>query len=400
MATTVQPQKPPPQPPPSPPPQGQQPQEQQAPHPGGVGDVGQGSAAQSPAKKRRSFVLPIAIVVAIIGIIWGVRTWNYSRAHESTDDAQVDGHIIPVLAKVGGYVTLVSREENASVKEGDTLVRIDDRDYRMKVEEATADVAAAQAAVAYRGPGGKAVGQAFAQLQTAKGQSVANTAQIQAARANYDKALADLQRYHQLAAQQIISKQMLDAAQAAADAAAAQLLAAQGEAAASASGVTGAEAGVRLAQARLASALAERDNAALQLSYTTMIAPATGVMSRKQVEVGQLVQPGQTLFSIVADTGIYLTANYKETQLNDVKVGQPVDFTVDAYGGCTAHGKVESLSPATGAKFSLLPPDNATGNFTKVVQRVPIRIQVTQGCGPDRPLRPGMSVDTHIVTRS
>ncbi len=390
MATTVQPPKTP-----------QQPQQPYQPGPTelGTGEAANTSADQAPAKKRRSFVLPIAIVVAIIGIIWGVRTWNYSRAHESTDDAQVDGHIIPVLAKAGGYVTLVNGDDNTPVKEGDTLVHIDDRDYRMKLEEATADVAAAQAAVAYRGPGGKAVGQAFAQLQTAKGQSAANTAQIEGARANYDKALADLQRYHLLAAQQIVSKQTLDAAQAAADAAAAQLLAAESEAAASASGVTGAEAGVRLAQARLASALAERDNAILQLSYTMVIAPATGVMSRKQVEVGQLVQSGQTLFSIVADTGIYLTANYKETQLNHVRVGQPVDFTVDAYSGCIGRGKVESLSPATGAKFSLLPPDNATGNFTKVVQRVPVRIQITRGCGPDRPLRPGMSVNTHIVTR-
>jgi membrane fusion protein (multidrug efflux system) len=365
----------------------------------------------APAAPRRNFVIPIVIVVVLIGAIWAVRAWSYSRKHQSTDDAQVDGHIIPVLAKVGGYVTSVHGDDNVAVKEGDTIVTIDYRDYTVKLAQATANLAAAQAAVggsaagAGRGPAGGGsgsgqVGQAIAQVRTAEGESAANDAQIIAAQANYDKATEDLARYRQLADRQIISKQQLDAAQAAADAAQAQLVAAQKQAAASGAGVSGAQAGVRLAEARLAAAKAERDNAALELSYTAVTAPATGVISRKQVEVGQLVQAGQNLFSIVADTGVYITANYKETQLNDIRVGLPVDFTVDAYPGCTAHGQVESLSAATGAKFALLPPDNATGNFTKVVQRVPVRIRITQGCGSDRPLRPGMSINSHIVTRS
>jgi membrane fusion protein (multidrug efflux system) len=355
---------------------------------------------------RRNFVIPIVAVVVLIGAIWAVRAWHYSRRHQSTDDAQVDGHIIPVLAKVGGYVTSVRGEDNVPVKEGDTIVTIDNRDYTVKLAQSTANLAAAQAAVGGTsgggpgGGGGGQVGQAIAQVRTAEGESAANDAQIIAAQANYDKATADLARYQQLVDRQIISKQQLDAAQATADAAKAQLVAAQKQAAASGAGVSGARAGVRLAEARLAAAQAERDNAALQLSYTAVTAPATGVISRKQVEVGQLVQPGQTLFNIVADTGVYITANYKETQLNDIRVGQAVDFTVDAYPGCTAHGQLESLSAATGAKFALLPPDNATGNFTKVVQRVPVRIRITQGCGPDRPLRPGMSVNSHIVTKS
>ena len=240
---------------------------------------------------------------------------------------------------------------------------------------------------------------AKAQVATATGQRAALEAQIAAARANEAKALADLARVQELAAKQIVSKQQLDAARAAADAATANLRAAERQAAAGGATVENAQAGVRAAEARLAAAQAARDNAALQLSYTRVTAPVDGVVSKKLIEVGQLVQPGQTLMSVVADTGIYVTANYKETQLSDMRVGQPVEFDVDAYGGCTALGKVESLSPATGARFALLPPDNATGNFTKEVQRVPVRVKITRGCGAARPLRPGMSVETHVKTR-
>ena len=154
----------------------------------------------------------------------------------------------------------------------------------------------------------------------------------------------------------------------------------------------------KLAQARLAAARAALGNATLQLSYTRVTAPLTGTVSRKQVEIGQLVQAGQPLLMIVADSSGIITANFKETQLADLKVGQPVDIEVDSYPGCVAEGKVESLSAATGARFALLPPDNSTGNFTKVVQRVPVRIAVVKGCGAGRPLRPGMSVTVHVTT--
>jgi membrane fusion protein (multidrug efflux system) len=202
-----------------------------------------------------------------------------------------------------------------------------------------------------------------------------------------------------LATKHIVSQQQLDAAQAAADAATANLQAVERQAAAGGATVVSARAGVRVAQARLDAAQAARDNAALQLGYTKITAPVSGAVSRKMVELGQLVQAGQQLMSVVADTGMWVNANYKETQLSDMRAGQPVEIDVDAYGGCQAEGVVQSLSAATGAKFALLPPDNATGNFTKVVQRVPVRIHVTKGCGPDRPLRPGLSVTTHVKTR-
>ena len=201
-----------------------------------------------------------------------------------------------------------------------------------------------------------------------------------------------------LAAKQVVSKMQLDAARAVAEAARANVVALEREQSAAGGTVASAQAGVRLATARLQAAQAARDNAALQLEYTNVTAPAAGIVSKKQVEPGQLVQAGQPLFTVVADTGVFITANFKETQLSDIRVGQPVEIEVDAYQGGTALGCVESVSAATGSKFALLPPDNATGNFTKVVQRIPVRIRVTKGLGPDRPLRPGMSVGAHVNT--
>jgi membrane fusion protein, multidrug efflux system len=350
-----------------------------------------------PAKSsmRKKIIIGVVVVAILSALTWGIKTLIYSRAHETTDNAQVDGHIVPVLAKVGGYVTAVLVQDNDSVSKGQTLVRIDDAEYRVKVAQAEADLAAAQSAAGGR----QFTGQSQAAVATASGQRSALDAQIQAALANQQKANADLARMRDLVSKQIVSAQQLDAAQAAAAAAAADVEALQRQAAAAGGTVQNAQAGVRLAQARLEAAQAALDNAKLQLSYTNVTAPETGTISKKQVEIGQLVQSGQTLMSIVADTGTWVTANFKETQLNRMHVGQPVAFDVDAYPGCEAEGKVQSLSAATGARFALLPPDNATGNFTKVVQRLPVRIAITKGCGTARPLRPGMSVVAHTDIR-
>jgi membrane fusion protein (multidrug efflux system) len=354
-------------------------------------------ASEPPAPKpsRRRFILPIVALVALLGIVWGVRKWSYGRSHESTENAQVDGHIVPVLAKVGGYVNAVRVGENDAVKAGAELVHIDDSEYKVRLAQADADLAAAASVAGSRG----VAGQAQAQVQTASSQREVVDAQIGAAEANRQKAVADLARMKELVDKQIVSRQQLDAAQAAADAAIADENAVRRQASAAGAGVVNAEAGARFAQARLTAASAARENAALQLSYTSVSSPLSGVVSRKQVEVGQLVQPGQPLLTVVGDTGVWVTANYKETQLAEVRIGSPAEIDVDAYPGCKAEGKVESIGAATGAKFALLPPDNATGNFTKVVQRIPVRIAVTRGCGADQPLRPGMSVEAHVVTK-
>ena len=321
--------------------------------------------AKSGGNKRTVFIIMGVVLLGLVAV--GVRRWIYSLSHVSTDNAQVDGHIIPILPKVGGYVVEVRTDENRQVKAGDTLVVLDDRDYKARLAQAEADLAVALAGVSNRAR----VGQAEAQV-----------AQMQA---NAEKAHADLERIKPLAEKDIVPKQALDAADAAARAADAALAAAQ--------------AALLGADARVAAARAMRDQAALNLSYARITAPSAGVVSKKTVELGQLVQPGQPLMSVVPLSEVWVTANLKETQIQDVTAGDPVDFTVDAYPGVHFCGKVESLSPATGAKFSLLPPDNATGNFTKVVQRVPVRIQL---CGPQdlkHELRPGMSVVTTIQTK-
>src|SRR5712664_2261101 len=305
------------------------------------------AAAPAPPKSSRRTVFMIMGVILAGLLIVGARKWWFSRSHVSTDNAQVDGHIVPILPKVGGFVAEVRVVENQSVKAGDTLVVLDDRDYRSRLAQTDADLAALLATVSSR---------------TRVGQADAAVAQAQA---NALKATADLARIEPLAMQNVVSQQQLDAARAAATAAQAQLASAQ---------------------------------AALQLSYTRVIAPSNGVVSKKSVELGQLVQAGQPLMTVVPLDDIWVTANLKETETADVTPGDSADVTVDAYKGRHFRGDVESLAPATGAKFSLLPPDNATGNFTKVVQRIPVRIRLDTPQSAEHPLRPGMSVVATITT--
>ena len=319
-----------------------------------------------PKSSRRTVFIIMGVVLFFL-VLFGARRWWFSRSHVSTDNAQVDGHILPILPKVGGYVAEVRVDENQNVKAGDTLVVLDDRDLRARLQQTDADLAALLATVSSR---------------TRVGQADAAVAQAQA---NAQKANADLARIEPLAIQNVVSQQQLDAARAASSAAQAQLASAQ-------AALVGAD-------ARVAAARASRDQAALQLSYTRVIAPSGGVVSKKAVEVGQLVQPGQPLMTVVPLDDVWVTANLKETETADVTPGDSADITVDAYKGEHFRGHVESLSPATGAKFSLLPPDNATGNYTKVVQRIPVRIRIDGAMDPKHLLRPGMSVVATIKTK-
>lgn len=359
-------------------------------------DIAMDPPAVASAARSRPRWLPIAIValVLLVGGTWGVRRYIFGRHHVTSDNAQVDGHITVISPRISGFVNSVLVDDNQHVKAGDTLVVLDDRDFKVRLVQAEADLRTAQSSVSSNGR----AGQAEAQLQATQAQAASAQASIAAADAAYRKASADLERYRGLAAKQIISAQQLDAAEAAAESARANLEAARKQASAAGSQVSASSAGVRGADARLASAEAAVSNARLQESYSAITAPVNGIVARRSAEPGALVQVGQNLLSIVPDHDVWVTANLKETQLATIKVGDPVEFTVDAYPGQTFTGKVESLSPATGARFALLPPDNATGNFTKVVQRVPVRIAVEQPDTNPTPLRPGMSVNVTIDT--
>src|SRR5947209_18279838 len=274
--------------------------------------------AAAPGGRRR--IVFAVLGLALLGLIGlGAKKWWFARSHVSTDNAQVDGHIIPILPKVGGFVAEVRVQENQNVKAGDTLVVLDDRDFRARLAQTEADLAALLATVSSR---------------TRVGQADAAVAQAQA---NALKATADLARIEPLALQNVVSQQQLDAARAAATAAQAQLASAQ-------AAPVGAD-------ARVAAARAARDQAALQLSYTRITAPSNGVVSKKSVELGQLVQAGQPLMTVVPLEDVWVTANLKETETADVTAGDSADVTVDAYKGVHFRGHVESLAPATGAKF-------------------------------------------------
>ncbi len=337
----------------------------------------QAPAPETNGSGRRRLVTGLIVLVALAAAAFGVREFLLSRVRVGTDDAQVQGHIIPVLARVGGYVRAVLVNDNQELRVGQPIVEIDDADLRAKLAQAEADLSVAES-------NSGRTGQAVAQLEAAR-------AAVVQAEADAKRTEADLERYRALAGSDFITPQQLDAAVATADAARAQVTANENR-------VAAASAQVRAAGGQVASALAARDAAALNLSYAHIAAPSDGVVSEKSVEIGQLVQPGQALLAVVPLRDVWVVANLKETQLKGVRPGQVVDIRPDAYPGRTVRGHVESLSAATGATFSLLPPDNATGNFVKVVQRVPVKILIDSPFDPAAPLRPGMSVQVTVHT--
>lgn len=310
---------------------------------------------------RRKLLPRLLMVIALAALLaWlGWKGW-WSLSHVATDDAQVEGNVVPLLPKVGGFLTEVKVSDHQHVKVGELLAQIDDRDYRVKLAQAETDLSLALA--------------------------------------NAGRAQKDLQRIRTLVAQKMISPQALDAAESAARAAQAQVRTNRDNAASAEEQVTASGAALRAAVARVEAARAARDLAVNQLADTRILAPLSGVVSNKSVVPGQFVQSGQSLLSVVPLDEIWVVANLKETDMNKLRVGDAAGIEVDAYAGMKLEGQVESISPATGARFSMLPPDNATGNFTKVVQRVPVRIRVRQSADAARPLRPGMSVEVVIDT--
>jgi membrane fusion protein (multidrug efflux system) len=403
------------------------------------------------ARKGRSRVFLVIAIVIILLAGGALGAWFYFSGRESTDDAQVDGHIHPVNAKIGGTVVQINVKENQHVDAGAVLVQIDTRDYEVAAARAQADLADAQAqyeaaraglpvvsaatgsrlsssqAAIERAQGG--VESAQKDVDAAKARLNLTKARANEAQANYTKAAKDLERLKPLIAKDEISHQQYDTAVAMADAAKAALdsanaaigeaestvAAGQGrvtqargsfgqaeaEAQAANSGpqeVASSRARVQAASARIDQAKAVLNQAKLNLEYATIKAPVAGMVSRKAVETGQVVQPGQPLLAIVSFDEVWVTANFKETQLDKMKAGQTATISVDAYDGSKFSGHVESIAAATGAKFSLLPPENASGNYVKVVQRIPVRIALDRNADPQHVLRPGMSVIATVNT--
>jgi membrane fusion protein, multidrug efflux system len=383
---------------------------------------------------RFRMFLIIGIVVLLVA---GFFLWRYFNSYESTDDAQIDGHLNPVSARVSGHVQKLLVDDNQYVKAGQPLVQIDPSDYQVLVARAQADydnaVAAARSAgvnipITTASAGGQLssaeaeVESAQANLLAARQQVDVANAQLVQADANNVKAQNDLARYKQLVSKQEISQQQYDLAYAAAqagaagvDASRAGVAAAQQQVKAAQSKVLQAQANLRSAQtapqqvaairsrAQSAEALveqkkAELDAAKLNLQYTTITAPVNGVVTNRTVEAGQNVQPGQELMRIINLDDIWVTANFKETQLRHMRVNQPVTIYVDTTGK-DYKGHLQSFAGASGAITSLLPPENATGNFVKVVQRIPVKITFDQGETKAHDLRPGMSVEPKVWLR-
>ena len=383
----------------------------------------------------------------------GIGLWLFLAAgRESTDDAQIDGHVTQVAARVGGTITKVNVEDNQLVEAGALLVELDPRDYQVALDRMRAELADAEAnAIAAQSTipitsttaasnvatarGGvtqaqSGVAAAEKEVDAARARLVTAQARQREAEANATKASRDVERLRGLLAKDEVSQQQFDTASAAADAQRAGADSARSQVAEAEAGVPAAESKLRqtraaeqqanaelqsaqtapqqvlatkarasAAEARVQQARANLAQAELNLQYATVKAPLRGVVSRKGINAGQVVQAGQPLLAIVDVDHVWVTANFKETQLRDMRAGQSASVDVDAYGGREYKGKVDSIAGATGARFSLLPPENATGNFVKVVQRVPVKIVLDPGQDPEHLLRPGMSVTPTVFTR-
>lgn len=349
-----------------------------------TGELSVADAPPAAATRRKRVILG---VIAAVALAYVGHAWWFNAHYVETDNAQLDGHIIPVSPKVGGFITAINVTENQSVKAGTVLAIMDDRDYRARLIQAEADLAQA---ISNSGRGAQA-GQAVAQLGAASAQAEAARSNIAQAEADYDRASTDAERLHTLVEKKIISPQQYEAANATMLSAKARLQSARESARAATQQVSAAAGALRGADARLESMRAARDIAAHQLADTKILAAADGMVSQKTVEVGQLMQIGQPMMNLVPANDIWITANLKETQISTIKIGNAVRVELDAYPGVEWSGKVESLSPATGSKFTLLPPDNATGNFTKIVQRIPVRVRIDATQHKDYVLRPGMN---------
>jgi membrane fusion protein (multidrug efflux system) len=380
----------------------------------------------------------LLVVGALVLVASAILVWLYFYTHESTDDAQIDGHIAPLSARVAGTVVAVHVEDNQTVDKGQLLVELDPRDYQVALDRAEAELAQAQAQLEAESPSmpmtatttrtqiattGDDVTSARAAIVSAEREYQSALARVQVATANQARADADLARYKYLLAQRAIPQERFDAYLAAAKAARAETDSSRALAHSAKKTVEQQEARLQQAQSRAGEAnrnaphqisireaavsareaavkVAEANvaRARLDLEYTHIVAPFAGVIGNRSVELGQHVQPGEQLLGVVDLADLWVTANFKETQLRHLAPGQSVRIKVDALAQ-KIDGTVESFGGASGARFSLLPPENATGNFVKVVQRLPVRIHIAPNQDPHRRLRLGMSVEPNVRVR-
>ena len=390
-----------------------------------------------PARSRRPFVVVVVAIAVIVALVFGIRYLLFALVHQTTDDAMIDADPVAITSKITERVDRLLVDTNQPVVKGELLLQLDDRDERQKLaqaiaqrDQALAQVQAAQANVALtqdqqnaqNRQGQGAIQQAQAAISSAVAQRQAAYDAVPAARENLRKAEADLQRISSLVATGDLARSELDSARAAEAAAQSSYTQALANARTASSQVPQQHGQLTAAQGRLlekrhsqprarrsgqraggaGGALETAESqvrfALDQLAYTQVRAPVDGIVGEKNVEIGATVSPGQAIMQVVPSSRVFITANYKETQLGSIKIGQPVEITIDAYHGKRFSGKVEAISPASQNLFSLIPAQNATGNFVKVTQRVPVRV-VFVDPDPAYPLRPGMSVETSIATK-
>jgi len=356
------------------------------------------------SKKKTNKIFPIVLaVIVIVGLFFGIRAIIWNKHHTETDDAQLEGNVSPVIPRVSGYVTALRVADNQVVKKGDTLLVLDQKDLLSKIEQAQAALDNANANLDVIKANVNSSRQSVASFRS---NALAVQAQIQAARIRARRAAQDFDRYANLIKDHSITQQQYDQAEADKETAAAQLLVVQNQRGQASSQTESSvlqtratTEQIKVAQAQVKQRQADLDYANLQLSYTAILAPESGTVSKRNVQQGQFVTAGQALFSLVLSNEIWVVGNFKETQLEKMRTGQDADIDVDAFPDDKFKGTVQSISGATGARFALLPPDNSTGNFVKVVQRIPVKIVLDKNDAHNKNigfLRAGMNVTVTV----
>ncbi|MEZ5024990.1 MAG: HlyD family secretion protein [Chitinophagales bacterium] len=373
---------------------------------------------QQEKKSPKKIIAPIVGVLLLCGaILFAYKKISYSLHNEDTDNSVIESNIVPIATRIQGYVDVIYVKNNQFVKKGDTILKLDDRDLKIRLQQAILNTKSAasnvnvmESNVTTANASANAVSTS---VSTAQANIATAQANVEAAKVRVWNATENFKRYEQLYQQTSATKAQYDAAltekqsaekqvevlEKQVKVAQAQLKAAQQQATASHTQANGISTQVNLAEVNIQQQQANVEFAKLQLSYAYILAPCDGYVTKKNVQIGQLLNPGQIVLNIVDDSQLWITANFKETQIEDMKVGQPVEVKVDAYPDKKFEGKIESIQAATGSQFSLLPADNATGNFVKVVQRIPVRIALIDDKNDAYQLRAGMNVNVAVKVK-